>query len=516
MSSDSTYELANPLAVLLGKSPREFQRADFVKVVEKKNIKRLHFHYTGLDGRLKELKLPVVNPKQLELLLSEGERVDGSSLFKGVVDPGCSDLYVVPEFKTAFLNPFDQGGLDFICRYMTKEGNLAPFAPDNILRNASRFFQERTGRKLHAMGELEFFLISSAEDNIYPLNIQTGYHESGPFIKSGPILNEILCLISRVTGAVKYVHSEVGSIDFIRSDMKEIQGKRAEQLEVEYSPSPVCEMGDALVIGRWLIRNVAYRHGCVATFIPKIEEGLAGNGLHFHLTLEKDNKNLLVDEKTKRLSEDALCLIGGLCQHAKVLTAFGNMSASSYLRLVPDQEAPTRVCWSDMNRNALIRVPLGWSDVKNLAAVINPQDNFSAGDNIVRQTVELRTPDGSALIHLILAGIIMATEWAFVNREKALVLSDKLYAEAGAFANKEKVKTFPSLPGSCVESSRILLENRQFFEREGIFPQAMIEFIAGILKNENDEVISQKLQQLPEDSRLHEFRKIMHRDLHKH
>lgn len=516
MSVDRPQTPAGPMAVLLDKSPRDFQRADLLKFIKEKNIERIHFHYTGLDGRLKELRLPVLDLYQAEVILSEGERVDGSSLFKGVVDPSCSDLYVVPEYKSAFLNPFDGKGLDFVCRYLTKDGEPAPFAPDNILRKASRLLQEKTGREIYALGELEFFLISSAENNIYPLSLQKGYHESGPFIKSGPILNEMLRLISQVTGAVKYVHSEVGSIDFIRSEVDEIRGKRAEQLEIEYSPSPICDMADALVIGRWIIRNVAYTHGCVATFIPKIEEELAGNGLHFHLEMRKNKKNVMVDRKDNRLSEDARCLIGGLCQYAGMLTAFGNMSASSYLRLVPDQEAPTRICWSDMNRNALIRVPLGWADVRNLASAVNPQDKTSLEDFPDRQTVELRSPDGSALIHFILSGITLAAEWAFSNQKEALDLTSKLYAEAGAFENEEKVMSFPSLPGSCVESSRLLLDKRKYFERHDIFPPAVIDYTARILANENDEVISQKLQRLPEDNRLHEFRKIMHRNLHKH
>jgi glutamine synthetase len=72
--------------------------------------------------------------------LAEGERVDGSSLFNGMVDAALSDLYIVPVFRTAFLNPFDDGSLDFICRYLTPDGMLAPFAPDNILAAAEAHF----------------------------------------------------------------------------------------------------------------------------------------------------------------------------------------------------------------------------------------------------------------------------------------------------------------------------------------------------------------------------------------
>jgi glutamine synthetase len=87
--------------------------------------------------------------------------------------------------------------------------------------------------------------------------------------------------IARVTGAVKYAHSENGFIDTIRSNVPEIAGRLAEQAEIEYLPRPVEEMADALVLGRWIIRNTAYAHGAIATS-RLLEEGVAGNGLHFH------------------------------------------------------------------------------------------------------------------------------------------------------------------------------------------------------------------------------------------
>ena len=74
--------------------------------------------------------------------------------------------------------------------------------------------------------------------------------------------------LTQITGAVKYAHSEVGFVGNIRSDIEEIKGKSGEQLEIEFLPTPVEEAGDNLVLGRWLIRNIAYRHGCVATFAP--------------------------------------------------------------------------------------------------------------------------------------------------------------------------------------------------------------------------------------------------------
>lgn len=522
MSNDAfTYALANPLSVILDKSPKDFARSDFLKVIDQKHIERITFHYTALDGKLKELKLPVANASQAEIILAEGERVDGSSLFKGMVDAALSDLYVVPVYKTAFLNPFDEGSLDFICRYLTKEGDLAPFALDSILTRACQVFRQNSGLELQALGELEFFLLSERNLHLYPAQKQHGYHAAAPYIKSGQVLNEMVRHITQITGAVKYAHSEVGFVESVRSDLDEISGKQAEQLEVEYLPRPVEEMADALVLGRWLIRNIAYKYGCVATFTPKIEEGVAGNGFHFHLELLKDGKNIMIDSNGK-LSAPARRLIGGLCAYADSLTAFGNTVSSAYLRLVPNQEAPTRICWSDLNRSAMIRVPLGWSNLRHLAKRLNPQQEAHYKDFHSRQTVELRSPDGSAIIHLLLAGIVMAADWAFreddslFKKNLPIELADKLYAQGNMFTDQALLKKLPTLPRSCVESSRILLEKRELYERDGAFPPSVIDYVAKLLQAENDETMNQKLADLPADDRLHETRKIMHKDLHRH
>lgn len=515
------YALANPVAVILDKSQDDFRRPDFLRIIEERKIERITFHYTALDGKLKELKLPVANRRQADIVLAEGERVDGSSLFKGMIDPALSDLYVVPVYRTAFFNPFDEGSLDFLCRFLTKDGELALFALDSILSRACRVFRRDSGLDMQALGELEFFLLGDRQHNIFPSQKQQGYHSAAPFIKSGQILNEMVRHITQITGAVKYAHSEVGYVESVRSDMEEIRGKQAEQLEVEFIPRPIEEMADHMVLSRWLIRNIAYKYGYVATFTPKIEEGVAGNGLHFHLELLQDGKNIMTNPDGS-LTEASRRLIGGLCEYADSLTAFGNTVSSAYLRLVPNQEAPTRICWSDFNRSAMIRVPLGWSNLRNPASLVNPREKSPFVETESRQTVELRSPDGSALIHLLLAGIVMAADWAFRTDDSLfkgrlpLELADKLYVKGNIFTDQALLGRLATLPKSCVESSRVLLKKRDLYEREGVFPQSVIDYVAWLLQAENDEMMNQKLADLPADDRLHETRKIMHKDLHRH
>ena len=506
--------LTNPLTQLLDKERSEFTRADMLRVIKERAIERLTFHYTSLDGKLRELKLPVGDELQAERVLASGERVDGSSLFPGLVDTASSDLYVVPSYATAFLSPFDSNSLNFICRFLDRDGQLAPFTPDNILTIAHERFKERSGLELHALGELEFFLVREGGPENFVALRQTGYHASSPFFKGGGVVNEMVGHLTQITGAVKYAHAEVGYIDSVRSNLPLLSGRRAEQHEIELQTRPIEEMGDLIGLSRWIIRNVAHRHGMLATFAPKIEEGVAGNGLHFHLELIRDQQNIMA-ASDGTLSEEARKLIAGLVQYASTLSAFGNTVASSFLRLVPNQEAPTRICWSDNNRSALIRVPLGWSQKSHLASVVNPADTDTYVDPRGRQTVEIRSPDGSASFHLLLAGLTTAAEYGLT--EKGMVeLADATHVDGNVFSDEKKMSHLEPLPASCVQCARLLSERREMYEEFGVFPSEVIDHQIGLLTKENDEHLNSDFSKLPAEERLTATRELMHKDIHRH
>jgi glutamine synthetase len=419
-------------------------------------------------------------------------------------------LYVVPLYKSAFFNPFENGSLDFMCKFIDRDGKLAPFAPDNILTNAQNLLKRNHGLELLAHGEVEFYLLRNAESDSYILPAQRGYHASSPFAKTGQVVSEMLKILAQITGSVKYAHNEVGYIQRIESEYPEMDGKSAEQVEIEFALSSVEEAANNIILAAWIIRNVAYRNGMIATFFPKIEPGQAGTGFHIHMALSKNGKNVMCRQDGE-LSDDALKLIGGLCKYAPSLTSFGNTVSASYLRLVPGQEAPTKVFWSDSNRSALIRVPLAWTKVNNLTKIINPQQQADSLIDEVRQTVELRSPDGSANVHLLLAGITMAVDWGLVNVEKSLPLAQKSRIKSQADMDAD----VDVLIRSCVESAELLLAKRAHYEREDVFPPAVIDYVAEFLKKENDRNLNSRLLAMAEDERLKESRRIMHRDIHR-
>ena len=506
--------LTNPLCKLLDKTRDDFTRADMLGAIKDLEIERLTFHYTGADGQLKELKLPLGDIRYAERVLAAGERVDGSSLFKGLVDTACSDLYVVPSYRTAFVNPFDEKSLDFICRFLDRDGDKAPFTPDNILGISAERFRESTGLDMWALGELEFFLLRPGGDEYHTPREQAGYHASAPFFKSGQAVEEMVRMLTRITGAIKYAHSEVGYLDSLRSEQPMLSGMRAEQHEIEFLTRPVEETGDCISLAKWVIRNVAHRHGMLATFAPKIEEGIAGNGFHFHMELLENGRNVMSGPDGD-LSERGRRLVGGLVSYASTLSAFGNTVASSFLRLVPNQEAPTRICWSDSNRSALVRVPLGWSRTQDLSRVINPAEPDSHQDERGYQTVELRSSDGSAMYHLLLAGLVTAARHGLTS-EGMLDLAEKTRVEGNIFDDEELLARLEPLPGSCVAAGRLLLERREMYERAGCFPPQVIDHVAKTLIAEDDEQLNGRLSGMSPEERLDATHELMHRDIHRH
>jgi glutamine synthetase len=493
---NKNFALENQIEVLTGKPRQQLTKEDLINLINERQIERLTFHYTAIDGKVKELRLPVTSKNQAEIVLAEGERVDGSSLFKGVVNAGESDLYVIPVYKTAFINPFDTTSLDFICRFVTGNGELAPFAPDNILHITHEKLKEETGIEFHALGELEFYLVGNVGENLYPLPNQKGYHGSSPYVKTTDIVNEMLRIMTNITSEIKYAHNEVGLINGLDCDNALYKDKLAEQVEIEFLPEPVEDAADIVVLGKWLCQSVANRHGLIATFSPKIQIGDAGSGLHFHAMLKRNNKNIMLNAD-QELSEDAMKLIGGLCRYASTLSSFGNMAAASFLRLVPHQEAPTKVCWGYSNRSALIRVPLGWRNLDNLAMMVNPQQKLRYDIMDSRQTVELRSPDGSANTHLLLAGMTTALLWAYRNPREALALAEKNFVKGNIHDEAGLEEQLTDIATSCVETAETLSENRDLYTRDGYFPEALIDKVIEMLTAQNDRGLNRRITELP-------------------
>ena len=479
----------NPVVQFLKKMPQEFTKADIIKYIEEKGIQMVNFRYVAQDGRLKTLNFVVNNREYLEQILSAGERVDGSNIFPAFIHAGSSDLYVIPRFSTAFVDPFSEiPTLCFLCSYFNKDGQPMENAPENILRKALKSFEKTTGMYFQAMGELEYYVIADEED-LYLAENQRGYHESMPFTKFEQFRTECMLLIAKVGGEIKYGHSEVGNFT--------LNGKIYEQNEIEFLVTDTLEAADQLILAKWIIRNLAYQYGLNVTFAPKITEGKAGSGMHVHTRIVgKTGINKMVDKG--KLNSIAKTAIAGYMTCASSLTAFGNMNPTSYFRLVPHQEAPTTICWGDRNRSVLVRVPLGWTHKNDIIADLNPLEKPQHGNLSQKQTVEFRCPDGSADIYLLLAGLVVAARHGF-EMENALKFAEKTYVNVNIHKpeEKERLMSLKQLPASCWDSADELSQHRAIFENHGVFPAEMIDDIIKMLKSFNDQNIRKEIEKDP-------------------
>ena len=469
----------NKVVAFLGKPAREFTKADIVRYISENGIRMVNFMYPAGDGRLKTLNFVINNAAYLDAILTCGERVDGSSLFP-FIEAGSSDLYVVPRFRTAFLDPFAEiPTLTMLCSFFNKDGEPLASAPRYTLLKACAAFEQVTGMQFEAMGELEYYVIAE-DEGLFPATDQKGYHESSPYAKFNEFRTECMAFIAQAGGHIKYGHSEVGNFT--------IDGLIYEQNEIEFLPTAAAEAADQLVIAKWIIRNLAYRYGFDVTFAPKITAGKAGSGLHIHMRITKDGKNMMLEDG--ELSPVARCAIAGMMELAPSITAFGNTNPTSYFRLVPHQEAPTNVCWGDRNRSVLVRVPLGWVAKSDMCRIANPLEGESTYDTTQKQTVEMRSPDGSADVYELIAGLAVACRYGF-EMDNALEVAERTYVNVNIHLkeNEDKLQGLAQLPDSCAASADCLEQQRAIFESRGVFSPAMIDGILKSLRSFDDRTL---------------------------
>ena len=470
----------NEVVAFLGKRPEEFTREDLLAFIREKKIQMVDFMYPAEDGRVKTLNFTVNSLAYAETILTEGERVDGSSLFPSFIEAGNSDLYVIPRYRTAFVDPFNEiPTLCLLCSFFNKDGEPFDCAPYATLMRAEDAFYESTGMTFEAMGELEYYVITDA-DPLFPATDQKGYHETEPFAKLNDFRRACMVHVAKTGGQIKYGHSEVGNFT--------LDGKIYEQNEIEFLPNPVETAADQLLLAKWVIRNLAFQWGLDVSFAPKITTGKAGSGMHIHMRLMKDGRNATLGADGN-LSEVARRAIAGLMVMAPSITAFGNKNPTSYFRLVPHQEAPTNVCWGDCNRSALVRVPLGWSSGKDMCTKANPHQKPVPMDTTDKQTFEMRSPDCSADIYQLMAGLCVAARKGLeMPVEEALKIARETYVDMDIHKgeNAARLATLASLPTCCSESAECLKADRAVYEEAGVFNPRMIDGIFQSLKSHHD------------------------------
>jgi glutamine synthetase len=451
------------------------EKDEIGRFISEKGIKILNLCHISEDGRLKTLSFTATNRKKVDEILELGERVDGSNLFS-FIEPGKSDIYIMPKLDKSFINPFAKlPTINILCDYLDENGKPLEVAPKNILARAEEKLHSSSGIVPRALAELEFYVISKQKPEMLFLGFpDKNYHESAPFAYFEDIRNEVLETLTNIGIAVKYGHSEVGRI--IGEN-----GILMEQHEVEFAPRNLADMAEAVAVAKWAIRNICAKYGVSASFSPKIALEHAGNGMHIHICGLKNGKNVIVNSD-RTLSSEARKMIGGILKFAPSLSAFGNPTPVSYLRFIARKESPTQICWSTRNRLALIRIPLWWSFRETRGDIDD-----------CRETFEYRAPDAFANTYLLLAGITIAADYGLRNPKEALKITEDLHIEE----TQDRRKPLNFLPHSCRESAENLEKDRQLYEASGVFPRKLIDKTIENLKSYKDKTLWKELTDRP-------------------
>ena len=234
-----------------------------------------------------------------------------------------------------------------------------------------------------------------------------------------------------------------------------------------------------------VLDNLAAQEELNVTFAPKITTGKAGSGLHVHIRLMKGDASATAT--ADGLTDYARRAIAGLMVLAPALTAFGNTNPTSYFRLVPNQEAPTSICWGDRNRSVLVRVPLGWTAGADMCAIANGAHAASECPEVdasVKPTFEIRNADGSADVYRLLAGICVALRYGLeMDSDKALDIARNTYVDTDIHHHPEVLARLRSLPADCAASAEALVEFADVFTDRGVFSPEMIAGVVGSLRS---------------------------------
>ena len=375
--------------------------SDVLTLIQENDIKFIDFRFTDTRGKEQHVTVPARLAD--EDLFEEGKMFDGSSIsgWKGINE---SDMILLPDPDSAVMDIFaEDSTMNLRCNVIEPTTMQGYDRCPRSLADRAEAYLKSTGIADDAFfgPENEFFVFddvrwdASMQGAFYAIDSSEGVWNSGKEYESGNTGHR-----PGVKGGYFPV-PPVDSLHDIRSAMclaMEEMGVETEVHHHEVGTAGQCEIGtvfstlvrkaDEVQIMKYVVHNVAHSYGKTATFMPKplVEDN--GNGMHVHMSLFKDGKNLFFGDGYGGLSETALYYIGGVIKHAKALNAFTNPATNSYKRLVPGFEAPTILAYSARNRSASIRIPY----------VANPKG----------RRVEVRFPDSMANPYLAFAALMLA------------------------------------------------------------------------------------------------------------
>jgi glutamine synthetase len=444
----------------MAKTPKEVR--DLAKEAK---IRIVDLKFVDLPGVWQHFSIPVRD--LTDDLFQDGIGFDGSSI-RGFQQIQESDMLLVADPETAYIDPIlEVPTLNLICNVqdpITRE----PYSrdPRYIAQKAENYLKFTGIADVSYWGpELEFYIFDDvrydqnaqcgyyyidSEEGVwntgrqenpnlgYKLRHKEGYFPAPPADTLQDLRSEIILKMEEVGVPVEVHHHEVGT---------------AGQGEIDMRYAPLTRMADNVMYYKYIIRNVARKHGKTATFMPKPIFGDNGSGMHCHQSLWKGENNLFWDVKSyAQISQLARYYIGGLLKHAAALLAVCAPTTNSYRRLVPGYEAPVNLVYSQRNRSAAVRIPVYSQSAKS-------------------KRLEFRCPDPSANPYLCFAAQLMAGLDGIQNKiDPGEPIDKDLYD-----LEPEEIKNVKSTPGSLAEVLDALEKDHEWLLRGDVFTPDVIK-----------------------------------------
>jgi glutamine synthetase len=439
---------------------------EVMKYIRDEEVKFVDVRFCDLPGVMQHFNVPAVSVN--EDFFREGQMFDGSSIrgFQAIHE---SDMKLIPDVTSAYVDPFRTEktlNLNFsIVDPFTDE----PYSrdPRQVAAKAEAYLRS-TGIADTAFfaPEAEFYIFDDVRfetkqnasyyyiDSIegawntgrveeggnlgHKTPYKGGYFPVPPVDHFADLRDQIVLELDKLGLEVERSHHEVGT---------------AGQAEINYRFDTLASSADKIMLFKYVVKNVAHRHGKTATFMPKPVFGDNGSGMHCHQSLWKNGDPLFFDERGYGgLSDTARWYIGGLLKHAPSLLAFTNPTVNSYHRLVPGFEAPVNLVYSARNRSACVRIPI-------------------TGSNPKAKRIEFRVPDPSSNPYLAFSAMLMAGIDGIRNRIEPPEPIDKDLYELPP----EEHASIQQVPGTLAEVLDALEADHDYLTEGDVFTPDLIE-----------------------------------------
>jgi len=439
---------------------------EVLQYIKDEDVKFIDVRFCDLPGIMQHFTVPAEAFD--ESIFTDGVNFDGSSIrgFQAIHE---SDMTLLPDAKTAYVDPFRTDKTLNLTFFIHDPLTLESYSrdPRNIARKAQDYLKSTGIADTCYFGaEAEFYVFDDVRfetkaqagyyyiDSVagawntgrveeggnrgYKVRYKGGYFPVPPVDHFAELRNEMVNEMQKLGLKIERGHHEVGT---------------AGQAEINYRFDELLRAADDLLLFKYIVKNVAWRNGKTATFMPKPIFGDNGSGMHCHQSLWKDGEPLFYDETGYAgLSDMARWYIGGLLAHAPALCAFTNPTMNSYHRLVPGFEAPVNLVYSSRNRSACIRIPI-------------------TGTNPKAKRLEFRVPDPSCNPYLAFSAMLMAGLDGIRNKIEPPTPVDKDLYELPP----DEYGDIAKVPSSLEAVLLALEADQEFLLEGGVFTPDLIE-----------------------------------------